>query len=350
MHDEEILAAFSKKKEKRRQTGFNEEVSSCKRLVGTIGLELELEGENIPLFDHVPGVRGQATATYWKNIKDGSLRNGGREFVLAQPCKEEEVKPLLDGLFQYLKDARAKINNSNRCSTHVHINVAGYKTHQISSIIALWYIFEEALINWWDERRKTNHFCLALKDTKATYDVWNYFVRTGSRPQLADGLKYSALNIIPIWTQGSIEFRCGDGVEEPSKPAAWAIFLNSMVNYAINHFNNPSDLAGHCSELNPEGLFYSICDRPELTDFAAQVMEKNPDFNETCMSSLRDIQGLLLGHDWNDIVEKAARIKIVDPFNSAPKTTGLGRYRLDVDGARIERPIAAPPIRGMDEF
>lgn len=352
MLDDEILANF-KKKPTRRQVGYNDTVSPCDRKSGTIGLELEIEGERIPVDPYVPNLYGAVTSTFWNNIKDGSLRNGGREFVLNTPCTEEEVAPLLEGLFSYFKKTRTTINNSNRCSTHVHINVGGYKVHQISAIIALWYIFEDALINWWDERRKTNHFCLALKDTKATYEIWNRFVQTGYKPHLTDGLKYSALNILPVWTQGSLEFRCGDGVDEPTRPIMWTIFLNSMANYAVEHFSNPSHLAQSASEINPEGIFYSICDREELRDFARQVIEKNPHFNDSCMASLRDIQGLLLGHDWEDIIEKANRVKITNPFGKQKtfdevRFAGL-RVNSEFRISRIDEDAVEPEEQEDDE-
>ena len=226
--DEEFFDRYSKvNKKKEGIPGFqmNSPLVS-NSLKGTVGLELEMEATNrLPSDGHLEAVKGKTTKCRWLTVQDGSLRGSALEYLFSTPCTRDEIEPMVTGLYDQIALNKTHLSLSNRCSTHVHINMAGKTVNQISSIIALWAVFEEALIEWCGEERKTNHFALSMQNATSLVDTWNLFLRTGSLGW-PEGLKYSALNILPIWEKGSIEFRCGPASENPGVPIRWATFLD----------------------------------------------------------------------------------------------------------------------------
>ena len=133
---------------------------------GDIGLELEMEGT-----DFVPPealkYRCPIHKSGWTLHMDGSLRNGV-EYVLTRPCDVTSLRPLVEDLYKGMDKAGTNVRNSNRCSTHVHVNVSTWKTNLVTSFLVAWSAIEPALIAWCGIERKSNHFCLGLNDSLAS--------------------------------------------------------------------------------------------------------------------------------------------------------------------------------------
>jgi len=283
---------------------------------GDIGLEFELEGVNLLANGYFDGLKGSASGAVWQAKADGSLRNGGREYVLSVPCVIGEVDHLVNGLFDRFKAHGSTIQLSNRCSTHVHYNVGGLKVNQITSIIALWYLFEEPLIKWWGTERLRNHFCLSSKDEEGTVEAWEAFLKTGFLPE-TQGLKYSALNLLTIYTFGSIEFRAGGGVNNAKKALTWIKFLYSMCEYAKNTYPSPYQIAYDLSERGAETIFQAICNQcfgNEDNSFFREVYETVDDFQMSCMESFRNAQPFVMGFPWDEWLEEIEKEFVPNPF------------------------------------
>src|SRR5690606_13809698 len=144
---------------------------------GKIGLELEIEARsNTPNDGHLERVVSPDTKARWVSVRDGSLRGDyAKEYILSKPINRNELEPMLGGLFDAFKEYRTQLNNSNRCSTHVHLNMTGKKINEVTSIICLWTVFEDALINFCGEQRVKNHFALSSSDVPATLAEWEEF-------------------------------------------------------------------------------------------------------------------------------------------------------------------------------
>jgi hypothetical protein len=298
---------------------------------GTLGLELELEGARLPGDGYFEGIKARSGAS-WEVHADGSLRGGGREYVLSKPCNVEELPQLINGLWQVFKDVGAVVENSNRCSTHVHVNMNGRKVNELTSILALWTTFEEALVNWCGELRKANHFCLTSGETQSTVRAWTEFLTNGTRPQNG-GLKYSALNILPLWTIGSFEFRCGAPADNPDIPITWAKFLHYFVEYCVRRFPNPMDIGYALSERGGEEIFKEICREAELKTFADEVLGKTGNFDRECLTGFRNAQPFVMGFPWNDWMPLINKEYVPNPFGA--KKEAIKKYRLNERG-RVE--------------
>lgn len=312
-------------------------------LVGTIGLELEIEARRpLPRDGHLDFL-SPTTKVAWQAVNDGSLRGEAREYIFSAPCRRDEVDFMVHELFKRFDALDSRIQNSNRCSTHVHINMKGRTINLLTSVIALWGTFEDSLIAWHGEQRVANHFCLAMRDSTSLVDAWDQYLRVGTfdgQGQDRHGLKYMAFNILPLFRKGSFEFRCGGAPNDPKTVITWATFLDAFVEYACARYTNPASIAADLSERGGTAIFADICGE-EFASFAREVIGEDEDeFNEKCLRGFRVVQPLVLGYPWDTWMELINKEYIPDPF-AKPKKSGATLAQPARGGRRLE-PLEAP--------
>lgn len=173
-------------------------------IVGTnrVGVEVELEN-----------IRASFPASrYWRVEGDGSLRNHGAEFVFRGPLGGRDlfhaIVELDSHLFQNNPDA------SWRCSTHVHLDVRDMTATQLKNLLIAYIVYERVLFRCSGWHRLKNNFCPALCFAQQMLEVLsnNWHKRddrfmTGIRQNWD---KYSAMNLVPIGSYGSVEFRMSE--------------------------------------------------------------------------------------------------------------------------------------------
>lgn len=314
---------------------------------GTIGLELEIEARSLlPREGHLD-FASPSTHTRWLGVADGSLRGEAREYIFSQPAKRDEVKVMVHGLFKSFDDLKSRVSNSNRCSTHVHINMKGRTINQLTAVIALWGTFEEMLISWNGEERVANHFCLSMKNSPSLVDAWNSYLRVGmfeGQGQDRHGLKYMAFNILPLWRKGSFEFRCGGSPNDPDTVTTWATFIDTLVEYACTNYANPTRLASDLSERGGYSIFEDICGRT-FSNFCKEVVGETSveEFNDKCLDGFRIIQPLVLGYPWDSWLELINKEYIPNPFEKPKKLKRPDNAtRFTEDLADFVRPVGQP--------
>ncbi len=290
---------------------------------GDIGIEIELEGDNLPNAGYLDRVVSDSGCR-WDVKQDGSLR-GGLEYVLSAPCKVEEITPLCSGLFEVFRVRNTTLRPSNRCSIHVHYNVGGLKVNSITSIIALWTTFEEPLLRLWGDARYKNHFCLSTKDEEATLEAWENFLRTGRLPE-ERGLRYSALNIVALRAYGSLEFRGGGALNNANEAVEWATFIYHLCKYAEERYENPQQIAYDLSERGPWPILQDICGQ-SLEGFARRAFDTVPHFSQACMDSFHNVQPILFDFPWGEWLEEIKKAYVPDPFSTPKKKNLYGEVR-----------------------
>lgn len=324
---------------------------------GTIGLELEIEATTaLPRDGALEHIFSPVTKAMWSSIQDGSLRGEAREFIFSRPCTRDEIPNMVNSLFTVFKDRGVRLNNSNRCSTHVHINMKNRTINQITSVIALWTVFESAFIAWCGEERTTNHFALSSKDTRSVVDAWNNYLRFGSFAGMGEdrhGLKYMALNILTLFTKGSLEFRCGGAANEPTRPITWATFLDHFVEVVCSKYINPSQIAYDLSERTGTVILEEICGK-EFAPFFKEVISAVPNFNESCMEGFRVVQPIVLGYPWDVWLPLINREYVLNPFAKAPKvkvrTQRTAQIDAEIAAIITQRPGEIPATWGNAIF
>lgn len=194
-----------------------------------VGLELEIENFN----PDVAQAFGGFTFT-----SDGSLRAtemGIGIEAISRPVQAKHVEKLLTAFFRKFEISDA--NYTERCSTHVHVNVDVLTYTQLSSICLLYQTVESLLFNFVGGDRDNNIFCVPWNQCSLSYKIVSKIenIEEGGELPFRRWQKYSALNLIPVHHQGTIEFRHMVGTCDVKKIVQWINLILCMVKYAIEH-------------------------------------------------------------------------------------------------------------------
>ena len=191
------------------------------------GTEYEIEDiykVNLPNFDcgqDVPHWMGDIGA-----IKDGSLRNNGMEFI-TKPVGYDKALSLFDLLHD--KVLVGQNAYTPRTSTHVHVNVASMNQKQLKHLVLLYALFEPVFFAYVGDSRKHNIHCVPLNYTLLPK------MYSASVSHLVDGWsKYTAFNMKPVATQGTVEFRHLYGTGDKKVYQQWLSMLRDLWNFAYN--------------------------------------------------------------------------------------------------------------------
>lgn len=335
---------------------MNKPVASS-RYKGRIGLELEIEARSpTPDEGHLDALVSPTTKVKWMAILDGSLRGDyAREYIVNKPINREELRPMLEGLFAMFKTMKSKIDNSNRCSTHVHLNMGGKKINEITAVMCLWTIFEQSLINFCGEERQTNHFALSSSESNATLTAWEQYLRNG-HAHWDRNLKYQAMNVLSLFDKGSLEIRCGAAANDAEGPIVWATLLDHLVDFAIERYSKGIPLIGSdLSERGGASLFEELCSRDSVLlpvyDDVIAGSGGNELFNDACLRGFRNCQPIVYGFPWETWHKMIEKEYVPDPFErKAPKVkisrAGAARPRpLFGEAVPIDAPVPWPRDR-----
>ena len=100
-----------------------------------LGVEVEMEKAE------------RLTTTYWDAKEDGSLRDGGVEYVFGAPYGGGDAIKALEELDKLVTE-KMKPSMSERTSTHVHVDVRDLTRDQLTSFILLYMVFEQPLFKY----------------------------------------------------------------------------------------------------------------------------------------------------------------------------------------------------------
>jgi len=181
------------------------------------GIELEMENFFV-----------RETPIGWHLEEDGSLRNHGRE-AISMPTATRYFEDMLTTFFRINQVNEG--NYSDRCSTHIHVNVQDMTWTSLRVLCLLYQLFERLLFNYVGNNREENIFCVP-------------WYQSGLSPQFVekmqkypDGVmrnwvKYAALNLLPVRSQGTVEFRHLHGTCDVAFIMNWMRVLSRMFIYA----------------------------------------------------------------------------------------------------------------------
>lgn len=182
---------------------------------------IELEIEDYP--------RGRPPYDGVRLTTDGSLRNNGVEGI-SIPFKAKSFSTMLHGFFN-MRPPITAANYSERCSTHVHMNVQDYNWPQLKVLCIIYQMFERLLFAFIGNDRKDNIFCVPWYESGVTSRVLGD-LQKNSDSVIKRWMKYSALNLLPIRTQGSVEFRHMQGTCDVDLIMTWLRLLSRLSIYA----------------------------------------------------------------------------------------------------------------------
>lgn len=224
-------------------TGFNIVTLLQRRPTkGDIGLEIEMEGNKFPKDEIVAP---------WAYHKDGSLRGqDNAEYVLKAPIEFNRVPEAVDKLFDMLKTYGSKLDESNRTSVHVHLNVQKFHLNRLTAFLALYFSVEELLTAWCGEHRVGNLFCLRARDATAIVSQIRKFIASDGRYDLREHHHYAGLNANALYKFGSLEIRTLRGVSDPQIILDWVSVLQRLYELSKD-FPDPREITAMFSSEGP---------------------------------------------------------------------------------------------------
>lgn len=272
-----------------------------RRTKGEVGLEIEVEGNKFPKPEgyagthhpvKMPGLKG------WMYVHDGSLRGqDNAEYLFDGPCSFNDVEGRVAALFANLADYGSIIEDSNRTSVHVHLNVQSFHLNRLASFLALYFCFEEILTEWCGEHRVGNLFCLRAKDAPAIVTQARKFIQADGHWRLNDSLHYSAANLHALAKHGSLEFRTLRGVTDPTVIIEWVSILRRLYEVSAD-YTDPRTVTDGFSGTGPLAFFESI-----FGDLAETVRRDVPwtaeQFAESLYEGIRLAQDICYCRDWS---------------------------------------------------
>lgn len=159
--------------------------------------------------------------------EDGSLRNNGREFI-TPPATREQTNELFNCVHEYISCGPAKY--THRTSIHVHVNMLYASPAQIKNFLLLYSIFEPLFFALGGEERRDNIHCVPLSYTHMA----EHYGR--SLPDIVERWhKYTAFNMLPLASQGTIEFRHMRGTDDQQVFAEWLLLIEKLRFFAMEH-------------------------------------------------------------------------------------------------------------------
>jgi hypothetical protein len=198
----------------------------------SVGIEVEVEKIADPRWDN----------SIWSVVEDGSLRNGGREFV-SLPLRGEEIPYALISLKNFLDNWNKGYDFSDRTSIHVHVNVRDLSAAQFFNYVLVYLVFEPVLYKFVHDAglkdREHNIFCLPVGESLHYLSLAEalQFFEDGDDLGAIKNIyrtwkKYAGLNVIPISTLGTVEFRHMSGLLQIDTLCIWINLLLSLRNFA----------------------------------------------------------------------------------------------------------------------
>lgn len=192
-----------------------------------VGLEIEMEGRNVHTMRHI--------RNKWKGVEDHSLRGNSVEWVLPRPIQRQSVRERLRILKKAVaKKTIVKLNPSDRCGVHVHINCQAMQEEELFKFITLYLMFEELIVHWCGDRREGNMFCYRACDAEELVFELTSVRRNGYWGAITnDNFRYAALNVSSLSKYGSLEFRAMQTPTDLLEIATWVDVLLALKDFSM---------------------------------------------------------------------------------------------------------------------
>lgn len=179
-----------------------------------VGIEVELENSNVTM---------RLKSQVWDAHGDGSLRNAGLEWI-SRPIPANTAPAALDDLFSGGAD---KCCFTPRTSVHVHFNCRDLGKDHVLDVVLVYMFFERRLYNFVGRNRIKNIYCVPINETGLAEAL---LTRRFDRVVVA-WKKYTGLNLIPLRSKGTIEFRQMHGTSDVRKLSIWVRMITRMFQW-----------------------------------------------------------------------------------------------------------------------
>lgn len=258
---------------------------------GDVGVEIEVEGRNLPL-----------AALFWRNDVDGSLRGvESREYVLKTPSSMIDLKKALEYLDKLYTESNTVVDDSVRTGVHIHINCQRLTLTQLATFMTVYLVLENVLVSWCGEHRDGNLFCLKTEDAEfSLFRIIEAF-KGGCgkffRMFKDDEIRYSSMNVKALADYGSLEFRAMRGTRDLSVIYFWAGTILNLRNFSMG-YEDPKAVISKLSEMGIDRFA-----RLALGDNYRYFLREG--FEDRLIDGMHNAQDLAYCRSWNDLDQKS---------------------------------------------
>ena len=240
-----------------------------------VGVECEVEGLEDFGMGRVHGLEG------WDATSDGSLNNGGVEFI-SSPMNGDKLYNSIDALSLHLRNTDAMVSRS--CGLHVHVNAMDLYHQELKGVLYVARKVEPLLYAMQPEKRRESHWCKKMRLSKRGIDVIDsddsfvdmWYDGNASTEKYHDS-RYHGLNLHARVYLGTVEFRYHTGTMNARKMRSWAEICTAIVDtgaYLSRFFRNKdSQLSKKQREM--KRIFTSNVDHYVNVDIVARLLNLN---------------------------------------------------------------------------
>ena len=252
----------------------------------------------------------------WNNVSDGSLRNNGREFV-SMPLKGREIGFALKRLNDTLYNDKQCIGHefTDRTSVHVHMNIRDLTVNQLSNLVMLYALVEPLLFSIESTNRDKSIFCVPWNESNVIPQLRSLMDTTVSDKSrllsLSNWYKYTGLNLKPVVSYGTVEFRHMKGTCDTKILTSWINIILSLKKYAVN--SEFTVLKDKLLNLNTTSAYNAII----LEIFGKELYEnfQTHDLQNILETTSSNLKEMFIPHDFGvglfKIVEQVHRLVYV---------------------------------------
>lgn len=265
------------------------------------GIEVELENcdvlsnadsEHFATYDKrfitVAGIDISQFLNYcWHRETDGSLRNNGQEYITKLGTTFESASLYTQILEKFITSVERYATANARTGLHVHVDMRDLKLIDLQRLLLVYLAFEKAIFDY-SGKRQGSLFCVPLYETMFPFEKLRSVV---SSQELRDVLskaskKYMGLNLLPLITQGTIEFRMHSGTYKSKEINSWLTIISDLVDSVTKRgkFDDYDELVSIITSMQKSGL---------VLDFAREVF---PNSHALIIPHITD-EGVELGVD-----------------------------------------------------
>ncbi len=196
-------------------------------------LGVELETENVR---NSAGGYSDILSSGFNATQDNSLRGSALEFI-SVPMRQATLLPELEAFFKITKFSNR--NYSDRCSVHVHANVQDFTQEQLSTLFLAYTVVEDVMFQFVNTglpegvgERDTNLYCVPWSQCRMNRTLLSTLLQLGHKAAFKNWQKYTALNLVPITTYGTVEFRHMHGTSDMGKLTTWINLIGSLMRFS----------------------------------------------------------------------------------------------------------------------
>jgi len=219
---------FTNKSEFSRFVGIESEV-----ITDTSGCGEYSEDREVPLHFNV--------------VDDGSLNEGGVEFVTTRPIIGHQVNEALDSLQDVNESEWNTVDSS--CGLHIHMNALDMGFTEIKALLMIMSRIQYKLYESIPENRRDTSYAREISISPLEISrmgtlqelVSSYYgmAESNINDEKYNEARYIGTNIHARFYLGSIEFRYHEGVIASNPIREWILFLNKIMTASKNLSNRP---------------------------------------------------------------------------------------------------------------